>query len=95
MIDQDDIGHVMERYYKELLSSSNPDLEVGSLEKIPCMVTDEMNGDLMKDFTKLEVKDALNQMAPLKASGPNGMPSLFYQYFWATMQRDVTSTILS
>ena len=95
LTDQDDIGIVMERYYKELFSSSNPVLEVGSLEKIPCMVTDEMNVDLVKEFTKLEVKEALNQMAPLKAPGPDGMPPLFYQHFWATMQSDVTSAILS
>ena len=95
LTDQDDIGIVMERYYKELFSSSNPVLEVGSLEKIPCMVTDEMNVDLVKEFTKLEVKEALNQMAPLKVPGPDGMPSLFYQHLWVTMQNDVTSAILS
>ena len=60
MTDQDDIGHVMENYYKELFSSANPNLEVDSLEKIPCMVTNEMNVDLVKEFTKSEVKEALN-----------------------------------
>lgn len=34
-------------------------------------------------------------MAPLKAPGPDGMPPLFYQHFWSTMQHDVTSAILS
>ena len=95
MIDQDNIGNVMESYYKELFSSSNPNLEDDSLEKIPCMVTDEMNGDLIKEFTELEVKEALNQMASLKALGPDDMPSLFYQHFWSTMQHGVTSAILS
>ena len=85
LTDQDDIGHVMENYYKELFSSANPNLEVDSLEKIPCMVTNEMNVDLVKEFTELEVKEALNHMAPLKASGPDGMPPLFYQHFWVTM----------
>ena len=92
---QDDIGNVMESYYKELFLSSNSNLEDDSLEKIPCIVTDEMNGDLMKEFTKLEVKEALNQMAPLKVPGPDGMPPLFYQHFWSMMQHDVTSVILS
>ena len=93
--DQDDIRNVMESYYKELFSSSNLNLEVDSLKKIPCMVTDEMNGDLRKGFIELEVKEALNQMTPLKAPGPDGMPPLFYQHFRSTMQHDVTSTILS
>ena len=80
-----EIGHVMENYYKELFSTSNPILEADSLEKIPCMVTKEMNADLMKDFSEVEVKEALNQMAPLKASSPDGIPPLFYQHFWSTM----------
>ena len=60
-----------------------------------------MHGDrfdelrMVKEFSELEVKEALNQMAPLKASGPDGMPPLFYQHFWSTMQHDVTSAILS
>ena len=92
---QEEIGPMMESYYKEIFSTSNLNIEVDSLEKIPCMVTNEMNVDLMKDFTELEVKEALNQMAPLKVPGPNGMPPLFYQHFWSTMQHDVTSAILS
>ena len=92
---QEEIGHMMESYYKEIFSTSNLNIEVDSLEKIPCMVTDEINVDLMKEFTELEVKEALNQMAPLKVPGPNGMPPLFYQHFWSTMQHDVTSAILS
>ena len=95
LTNHDDIGHVMESYYKELFSTTNPNLEVDSLEKIPCMVTDLMNSELVKEFSELEVKEALNQMAPLKASGPDGMPPLFYQHFWSIMQHDVTLAILS
>ena len=42
-----------------------------------------------------EVSAALQQMAPLKAPGPDGMLPLFNQHFWETMDRDVTSSILS
>ena len=42
-----------------------------------------------------EVQEALQQMAPLKAPGPDGMPPLFYQHFWGTMNQEVTSTILN
>ena len=44
----DDIGQVMENYYKELFSTANPNLEAYSLKKIPCMVTDLMNAELVK-----------------------------------------------
>ena len=49
------------------------------------MVTEEMNEELMKEFSEIEVKEALKQMTPLKALGPDGMPPLFYQHFWSTM----------
>ena len=42
-----------------------------------------------------EVSAALKQMAPLKAPRPDGMPPLFYQHFWRTVDKDVTSSILS
>ena len=34
-------------------------------------------------------------MAPLKASGPDGMPSLFFQHFWGVVDADVTNSVLS
>ena len=36
----------------------------------------------------------MKQMHPLKALGPNGMPSLFYQHFWPTVNFVVIQTIL-
>jgi len=49
------------------------------------MVTDKMNAELVKEFIALEVKEALNQIASLKAPGLDGMPPLFYQHFWSIM----------
>ena len=34
-------------------------------------------------------------MAPLKAPGSDGMPPLFYQHCWSTVNHDVTTAILS
>ena len=85
LTEHEEIGHAMENYYKELFSTSNSFLEADSLKKIPCMVTEEMNEELMKEFSEIEVKEALNQMTPLKTPGPDGMPPLFYQHFWSTM----------
>ena len=33
-------------------------------------------------------------MAPLKAPGPDGMPSLFFQYYWNLIGDDVSHSIL-
>ena len=53
-----------------------------------------MNEILTGEFQAWEVKDALKQMAPLKAPGPNGMPPLFYQNFWELVRGDVIHDVL-
>jgi hypothetical protein len=37
-----------------------------------------MNEHLCKDLTDLEIADALFQMGPLKAPGPDGFPARFF-----------------
>ena len=54
-----------------------------------------MNDELVGEFQEWEVVQALKQMAPLKALDPDGMPPLFYQHFWSTVDSDVTNSILS
>ena len=54
-----------------------------------------MNGELLAEFTKEEMVVALKQMDPLKASGPDGLPPLFFQHYWHAVGDDVTVAILS
>ena len=56
-------------------------IEECSLSFIPKLVTDEINEQLMGEFMEWEIQEALDQMAPLKAPGLDGMPPLFYQHF--------------
>ena len=71
----------MIKLYQKLFTSSEPVNLDEILEKIPTMVTEEMNSELLKEFTVEEVENALKQMAPLKSPGPDGMPPLFYQSY--------------
>lgn len=82
-------------FYQELFLSSNPSLANGVLDRIPHLITVDMNQELSKEFLACEVQIALSQMAPLKASGPDGMPPLFYQHFWGMVDDDVIRSILS
>ena len=59
------------------------------------VVTDDMNKQLIGDFTCNEVELTLNQMAPLKALGPYGMPPIFYQHYWKSLGDDVADAVLS
>jgi hypothetical protein len=52
-------------------------------------VTDDMNVELCKTFSDEEIGYALFQMGPLKASGPDGFPSRFFQRNWETIHGDI------
>ena len=53
-----------------------------------------MNSKLSSEFTHMEVKQAINQMAPLKALGPDDMSPLFYQHYWNLIGDDISNTVL-
>ena len=81
-------------FYQELFTSSNPNNFDTILEQIPQVVTEEMNLELMGEFTALEVEMPLKQMAPLKSHGPDDMPPIFYQNYWSLVGNDVNDAIL-
>ena len=82
-------------YFKGLFSTSNPSHIEEVLATIPQVVSDSMNSDLMKIFSRQEVDVALKSMAPLKASGPDGMPPIFFQHYWDSIGDDVSCAVLS
>ena len=62
---------------------------------VPCVVTPAMNDSLLHEFLASEVETALKQMAPLKAPGSDGMPSIFYKKYWHVVGPDVIKGVLS
>lgn len=58
-------------------------------------LTKDMNHMLSTKFLECEVSLALKQTTPLKASGLDGMPPLFFQHFWNIVNRDVVGLVLS
>ena len=85
----------MVNYYKSLFASTKGRVSTGILDCVPTVMDKEMNESLCCEFEASEVATALQQIAPLKAPGPDGMLPLFYQHFWSTINHDVTSSILS
>jgi hypothetical protein len=57
-------------------------------------VTDEMNMALGKAVTAEEIEVALFQMAPLKASGPDGLNTCFFQNNCLTMKEEVCRVLI-
>ncbi|XP_074266449.1 uncharacterized protein LOC141589722 [Silene latifolia] len=92
--DEEGIGTVAIEYFQRLFSTSNPsNFEV--LEDMTQRVTPGMNECLTKEYSEEEVTEALNQMHPLKAPGPDGMNELFFQTYWGTVGPAVVDTVLN
>jgi hypothetical protein len=81
-------------YFQTLFTSDNAGDMNQCLQHISPRVSDEMNTSLLKPFSREEVQVALNQMAPLKAPGPDGFTAGFYQKNWGLIGEDVCRAIL-
>ena len=79
------------RQYGAVISATRFDSFDDVISAIPYWVTNEMNRELIKEFTKDEVLSALKQMHPIKALGPNGMSAIFFQKYWDIVGTSVTN----
>ena len=52
-----------------------------------------MNEALCKPFTDDEISDALFQIGPLKAPGPDGFPARFFQRNWEVLREEVIGAV--
>ena len=57
-------------------------------------VTPVMNDELQREFMAVEVWNALKQMHPIKAPGPDGMSLVFYQKYWNIVGPSITNCVL-
>ncbi|KAL0011886.1 hypothetical protein SO802_006994 [Lithocarpus litseifolius] len=92
--DEEMIGRTFVEYFEQLFTSSQPNVSTELIDAIHFKVTDRMNSRLLQEFQASEVEQALKQMHPMKAPGPDGMPPLFYQHFWPTVNSIVVQTVL-
>jgi hypothetical protein len=63
------------------------------LNLITPRVTPEVNESLTKEFSDLEIADALFQIGPLKAPGPDGFHARFFQRNWLVLKEEITTAI--
>ena len=93
--DQDSIARVTISYFKEIYTTSSSNQFEQVTDLIPVKVTDEMNMELTRGFTKEEVVIALKQMHPTKSPGPDGMSALFFQKYWSIVGTNVSNLVLN
>ena len=82
-------------YFQELYTSANLPPCEATTDSINQVINEEMNEQLSREFQAWEVQQAIKQMAPLKAPGPDGMPPLFFQQFWFTIGDEVAIAVLT
>jgi hypothetical protein len=98
-----DYGHVtkekgemeqMTRDFFQLLYTADENVHPEEIMHLvqPC-ITEEMNEELCKEFSEKEIGDALFQMDPLKAPGPDGFPARFFQRNRKIVKKDVLNVV--
>ena len=92
--DEESISNTFINYYQELFMSFQPSNLDAAVVDIPRTITEEVNAWLEAKYIREEVEWALKQMEPLKAPGPNGLSSLFFQKYWQDVGDDVSQAVL-
>ena len=82
-------------YFENIYSTSFPTGIEEITNAVPRRVTEEMNAELTKVFTRDEVTKALQQLHPTKAPGPDGMSAIFYHKYWDIVGSNITNMVLN
>lgn len=80
-------------FFRNLCTSEGTRNLDAVLDTVPVKVTADMNTSLLVPFSEKEVKEALFQMFPTKAPGPDGFPPHFFQRHWDLCGKEVTSVV--
>jgi hypothetical protein len=82
------------KFYSDLYSSEGVQGMREVLDAVPVKVTANMNLMLDAPFVVEEVKNALFEMYPTKAPGPDEFPAHFFQWNWELCGAEVTKAVL-
>jgi hypothetical protein len=88
-----DMQRMAVSYFKSLYTR-DPNIDHSAItELVQESITPEVNGKLCSDFSDKEISDALFQIGPIKAPGPDGFPARFYQRNWEVLRSEIISAV--
>lgn len=90
----EDIEREVLDYFTTIFSTTNPTSFEASLKSINLRITVDMNESLLKEFSEVEVRKALQKMHPTKAPDLDGMSPIFYQKYWESVRDNVIKCAL-
>jgi exonuclease III len=74
--------------------STFPDTNTYPLSLVPSSIHEATNVNILAQVKMQEIKEALDQMNPDKASGPDGFTARFYQNCWEIIKSDLLKMVL-
>jgi hypothetical protein len=91
--DTDEMECMATEFFQELYTrDENIDPSIIT-DLIQQCVDDDMNISLCAPFSDKEISDALFQIGPLKAPGPDGFPACFLQRNWGLLKEEVIHAV--
>ena len=85
--------HLATDYFRNLYTADSNLETAHVVELFEQCVSDDDNMQLCAEFSEKEISDALFQIGPLKAPGPDGFPARFFQRNWGTLKEKVIPAV--
>lgn len=87
------MGDLVSAYFK-CIFTADPNLDCTPvLNLFNPVISAENNAKLCSDFSDQEISDALFQIGPLKAPGPDGFPARFFQRNWDSLKENIIKAV--
>jgi hypothetical protein len=92
-MDTNEMENMTSAFFQNLYTKDDYVATDGVTNLVNAVVTDAMNEALCATYTEKEISDALFQIGPLKAPGPDGFPARFLQRNWGLLKDEVVAAV--